>query len=257
MIIGIVQGGLGNQFFCIAALKKFYILHPNNSVYIEKKYGFERNKKWKSKYEVDNFMDSQYITISMSHIFYKFLKIFSFFQIGNYSLVSFINEGNFFNCKKSIIYVLDGYFQELDYVGEMCLKKQPMAKIVCVHLRFYFNDNISVSKDDVNKSALKLINEGICISNENDMQLYIVTDNRIKVEEILERFNFELNVISSTTKHDFDLMASSSYLIFSGSTFSWWAAYIVHSNGGKVLYDEMLTGYRNTKTYFYEEWKLI
>lgn len=257
MIIGIIQGGLGNQLFCFSALKKFAEIRKRRLVFAEISYGFARNKAWSSSYSVGSICNDRITKIQLLGWVYLLLRLLSTVKIGKYTIVAVINEENFFSPPLSLIYVLDGYFQEVRFVSDLDLSTNRQKKLLTLHLRFYLPNDIHLSASEVDEHSINLIRKSILISEKKKLELNIVTDDKERVCGYQDKVDRKLNVISNSEKGDFSLIASSSCLIFSGSTFSWWAAREVMKGGGEVLFDSFFLEGRNLESYIYKEWKRI
>ena len=270
MIIGNLKGGLGNQLFIYCFL---YTLAKKNST----QFFFDLtnyNLKLGKSLEIDK-LELEIKECKKENL-KKFRKI-SFFKIQEIvkeklNLRVFrdnvIDEEKFgfneFNnqYKKSDMYYLDGYWQNINFFNQESEYFKKIFKVkkiyltknyeilkqeidtnpnsVCIHVR----KNDSINKNNSNiysnisldyyKKAISLIKKKKSIS-----KIHVFTDDILWVNKNLHINNIVLiNDYNLTTVEEFEIMKKYKNIIISNSTFSLWAALLNENNDNLIIAPE-------------------
>lgn len=236
-VIATPQGWLGNQLFCVFAALQ-YAGHRNADLSIETNYGFQRNKKWCTTYELfDLPLLAPYKVISTQYeITQKVKRLLirksTFFQW--LFSTKFVTERDFFCKAPSYIQtlILDDCFNNYSFVSKfhgspISFSDQDNAEelystnIIAMHVRVYEKDDTDYTYED----QIHHLREFIISSTYSS---YHIFSNEIdRVQQSLQDLTDREIIFSNKRSAKQDLVEMSRYrnIFMFGSTFSWWAAF--------------------------------
>tara|TARA_B100001093_G_scaffold132296_1_gene124852 strand:- start:15947 stop:16843 length:897 start_codon:yes stop_codon:yes gene_type:complete len=271
MIISRIFGGLGNQLFIYAALKRL-ALKNNIELVLDHVSGFAYDKDFQRHYQLDHFnISSRKATASerlepFSRI-RRYIKRYRNKEL-SFEKKSYIQqEGTGFEPKllnfqpKGKVYI-EGYWQcenhfkdiEPQIREELCiyppndpknlamLGKIKSKVAVAIHFRFFNNSIIRSNtkiKDSCNtsidyyKKAIKKMNESF-----TNAHYFVFSDQAKKVANYLNLDQKKMTIVDHNQSDkmayaDLWLMSNCQHFIIGKSTFSWWGAWI--SNNKKKI----------------------
>ena len=240
----LLQGGLGNQLFQVAAgtflkenLGKEVVFDATLLTRVPKEMRL-RNVEVEWLIESSDFKNSNILTLSGVLLDRYFNKLILKEENLNDKIIERIT---------SKTKILNGYFQIHEYVDKSWTKLGPniLDKIkqnskknnsgvnyVAVHFRGgdYLSDELTRQTHGV--TGLNYFTEGVKRLTEelNLEKVIFVTDTPEFLKEKIEKFkNLDITISSSKNIYeDLALIANSSGVVMSNSTFSWWGAYIAN-----------------------------
>jgi hypothetical protein len=248
-IVVIPRGWLGNQLFPVFAAIQFAQKH-NGELIIETGYGFERNKRWHSEYELND-LELPYKYEIIYAPWSIFQRIFRYL-IRNYKVIQwltrtkFVTEEQYFNDvpKRIKKVILDDFFLNEKFVNNFqgfklnfhnaTLESNLDYKgALAMHIRIYHDFEIDYTVEDQISCAMNFL------VNSKYKNIVIYSNNTELVKEKLGPIN-NLNIIyrcGQSAKQDFCELSQFNNIFFFGSTYAWWAAYSF-SKGKNVFIPE-------------------
>ena len=255
-IILILYGGIGNQLFSYAAVKRLAKIN-NAKLIVDNKSGFI-NDKYKRQYQLNHFSikarTANYFERlepfgRFARFFLKFINGFIKFD-NKFYIVQ--NDMNFdsrlltFNIKKLLF--IEGYWQSENYfkdieshIREEFLIKSPSDSLntsisksisnkvsVAVHVRFFDDkrgQTSNICDEDYYLRAIKFINK-----NVQGAHFFIFSDNPELVKSFISLPEDCMTFIDHNNEDnayaDLWLITKCQHFITANSTFSWWGAWL-------------------------------
>lgn len=256
-----LAGGLGNQLFqfvsAVCLAERCNISYSN--IYIDT--SFLSSYEVKHKYEI-KFISNLFpgVRVSCRLPFFislilrlRLSKVFDF-KIGSLELVSSVEHLDKLRGEKpgSLIYVLDGYFQhpKVLFVDEdiksvalnlISSKKSLIERV----LRGLPSIGIHIRRGDyvTSKSASKVFKniplnyyDMALESLRTDQMVYVFSDDRELSASYAEKIGgVDVRKLNLTLEDEFCLFMACDDYVIANSTFSWWAAYLGHQLGGRII----------------------
>jgi hypothetical protein len=259
-----LAGGLGNQLFQFAAAVRLAQLNdlPFQNILIDTR--FLENYEAKHKYEIGFFTDlfpgvqvapRMPIMASMASRF-RLARIFDR-KLISFELISSVSHLNSACANRNRVFnlILDGYFQHPDILffeddrnrirkTLLSAKRSLIDKVknglstTGVHIRR--GDYVS------SKSAAKVFRnvpmgyyDAALNQTRREQKLLIFSDDRdLSASYAAKTGGIDIRKLNLTLQDEFYLLMACDNHIIANSTFSWWAAYLGHKPGGRVIAPE-------------------
>lgn len=274
MIIVRIQGGLGNQLFCLN-YSRYLREKTNKKVFIDIRSAFVNDKFLRSS-EVQPFLNEK------DNILFKGIKSKIFWYLIAF-LINFTDKSlRILSIKSKLVVHEDikklsqkpgfyniGYWQNKKYLNfNHCiaseiidlfqLRKNRNRKIYKHHqivgLHFRSKDNDHVLGLDYYLTALEKISR---LTKKSKLAVYVFTDSLSESQIHLSPLNqkYECTFFNQSVIQDFKDMIFCNHLVIARSTYSWWAAFCLSSiNKKSIICMPLDLGFIESKNLALEKW---
>ncbi|QWD14764.1 alpha-1,2-fucosyltransferase [Polynucleobacter paneuropaeus] len=265
-IVAKLFGGLGNQLFIYAAARRLALFN-NSQLFLDISSGFANDHVYKRTCQLYNFkINAEICLIKNSNNFLvillrRFHIIINFLIPFKFKYYIKQNGSNFeiriFNYKQKYNLYLEGYWQSERYFADIDNLIRSELEIIpptdktnnvisnyikssvsiCVHIRFFNEDDIQNSLDISNY----LIKSFDLVESRIKNPRYFIFSNdfsRARMLSILESRDctfIDNNLGDDKAYADLWLMTLCKHHIISNSTFSWWGAWLANNKYGLVI----------------------